>query len=264
MNRFRATVVQMTGTPFDVAGNSARIERHVRSAADDGTSLVVLPELCDTGYTLSPTLSQISSTIPGRISDFLSGLAAELNLTIVTAVSARTDPGRLQDVSIIVTPDGLVVSGAKRWLWGEESTIFTPGKVEDQAIADTPVARIGVAVCYEGGFPEAARRLALNGAQVIAVPSAFGRARLHAWKLLTRSRALENGCYLLAANNVGPSGGFEFAGHSTIVDPHGERIALLSDGEGVVTTDVYPTLVDEARTAIPYLKDLHTTPTVTV
>lgn len=256
MTAFQAVAVQMTGSPLDTARNAALIKEHVHRAASGGAKLVVLPELCDTGYTLSPELPGAISPLPGPAGDLLCALARDLDLTVVTALAVRTPEGP-QDVGVIVTPDGIAATGAKRCLWGAEQDVFTPGRPAEQAVADTPVGRAGVAICYEAGFPEAVRRLALDGAQIIAVPAAFGAARLHAWKLLTRSRALENGCYLVAANAVGASAGLEFGGHSTIVDPHGERLALLTSGQGRVAADLDLRVVDEARAAIPYLRDVH-------
>ncbi|MEV0355428.1 carbon-nitrogen hydrolase family protein [Nocardia sp. NPDC050697] len=256
MKSTRAAVVQMTAAPFDLAGNAAVIERYLRRAAADGARLVVLPELCVTGYTVAPELADISDPIPGPTGDRLAGLAAALDLTVVTAIATRGADGLLRDTGVVVTPDGIAAAGAKRCLWGPEPGIFAPGAPHERIVADTPVGRVGVAICYEAGFPEVVRQLALDGAEIIAVPAAFGRARLHAWTLMTRSRALENGCYLLAANAAGPCGGFDFGGHSTIVDPHGGRRALLADGPGTLVAELDAAQLDAARTAIPYLRDL--------
>jgi predicted amidohydrolase len=260
MSAVRAAAVQFTGVPLEAACNTAAIETHVRLAADEGARLVVLPELSHSGYTLSPRLRLTTGALAGRSTEFLSRLTRELDITIVTTVAAvdHGDHGdrALRNVGLIVTPDGIAASGAKRGLWGDEPTLFSPGEPNEQIIADTPVGRVGVAICYEAGFPEVARRLALAGADIIAVPAAFGAARLHAWKLMTRSRALENGCYLVAANAFGTSAGLEFCGHTTIVDPHGHRLAVLPDGEGRVIADLDTTEIAAARSAIPYLRDL--------
>ncbi|MBE1537004.1 carbon-nitrogen hydrolase family protein [Actinomadura algeriensis] len=257
MTPFAAAAVQITGVPLDPARNTAKIELHVRRSAGEGARLIVLPELCDTGYTLRPGLAAVSGPLPGPTSDLLCDLARELDTTIVTAVSVRSPGGGLRNTGLIVTPQGIAATGAKRCLWGAEPEVFTPGVPTEQAIADTPVGRVGVAICYEAGFPEVTRRLALDGAEIIAIPAAFGAARLHAWKLLTRARALENGCHIVAANNFGASGELAFCGHSTIVDPHGARKAVLAAGEGRVEAVLEPAAVLEARTAIPYLRDLH-------
>ncbi|OQR61614.1 hypothetical protein B6E66_23525 [Streptomyces maremycinicus] len=258
MTRFKAAAVQFTAVPLDTARNARDIEQHVRRCAEDGAALIVLPELCHTGYTLTAELARASDPLPGPAGDLLYALAADLGVTLVTSLAVRTpEQTELRNTGLIVTPDGIVASGAKRALWGAESQVFIPGRPDEQVIADTPVGRVGVAICYEGGFPEVTRQLALHGAQIIAMPSAFGAARLHAWKLMTRSRALENGCHVVAANHSGPSAGFDFCGHSTIVDPQGERKALLPAGEGRIVAEIDLRAVDEARSAVPYLRDLY-------
>lgn len=256
MTSFFATAVQFTGEPLGTAGNIERLEHHIRRSASDGASLIVLPELCDTGYILVPELFRASHPLPGPTGELLSSLTRELDVTIVTAIAVDTGRGELRNTGLIVTPDGIVATGSKRALWGDEGEVFTPGNPNEQVIADTPVGRVGVAICYEAGFPEVVRRLALDGARIIAVPAAFGAPRLHAWLLLTRSRALENGCYLVAANNFGEVDGRKFCGHSTIVDPHGERSAVLAEGQGRVTARLDLDVIDRARRAIPYLHDL--------
>lgn len=252
----RVSVVQLEPTPFDLSRNRVRIERAVRQAASDGSKLAVLPELADTGYLLTSRLREVATSMPGATTDLMCALAAELDITIVAALATVDDQGELSDNSVIVTPAGIVASARKNFLWGEEKNVFlrSPGSLP--AIADTPVGRIGVAICYEAGFPEVTRELALRGADIIAVPSAFGMARVSAWKLMTRSRALENGCFVLAANLVGPFGELEFCGYSTIVGPGGERLAFVGAGEAVVTTKIFPSQVATSRAAIPYLEDV--------
>jgi predicted amidohydrolase len=105
----------------------------------------------------------------------------------------------------------------------------------------------GVAVCYELGFPEIARVLALRGARLLLAPAAFGAARAHIWRAATASRALENGCYLAAADTAGPGQRGDYLGASRIVDPRGTVIAEAGDGDEVLTADLDAALVDEVR-----------------
>lgn len=253
----RVTVVQMRSRIGQMQENRERIRQAVEREAAVGTDLVVLPELCDTGYTTQPEIAEFAGPLPGPTSDLLCKLAARHDITIVTALAVRTDEDRIQDTSLIVTPDGLVASGVKSFLWDGEADCFDPGSRDGlPAVADTPIGRVGAAICYEIGFPEVARTLALRDADIVAVPSAFGQRRLHAWKLLTRVRALENGCFLLAANMVGPNREAAFAGHSAVIDPHGQVLASLAQGEGVLSTEIDLEELARARAAIPYLRDL--------
>ncbi len=263
MTAFRAVALQFTGVPLELAANRSRLESHLRVAAAGGARLVVVPELATTGYTLSPELRDLSEEVPGPTTRWMSAMAAELDLTIVTSIAARVREG-VSNLGVIVTPDGIAAGGAKRGLWGGEPALFARGAPGEWAVARTPVGRVGVAICYEAGFPEVARQLALAGAEIIAVPAAFGAARLHAWRLMTRSRALENGCFVVAANNAGTSTAPEpiaFCGHSTIVDPTGRTLQTIPEGEGQISALIDLALVGRARAAIPYLADLtHVTP----
>lgn len=255
-SRRRVAVVQIRSRVGALEQNRQRIKRQVERVASEGADLVVLPELCDTGYTTQPEIADLAGTLPGPTSELLRTLAMQHQITVVTALAIRVRD-LVQDTSLIVTPDGAITTGIKSFLWGAEATAFDPGaRTDAPAVAETPIGRVGVAICYEVGFPEVARDLALRGADMIAVPSAFGRPRLHAWKLLTRVRALENGCFLLAANMVGEHRGSSFAGHSSIVDPNGDLLATLVHGEGVLSTEIDMDELARARVAIPYLRDL--------
>lgn len=249
-------VVQMVARVGDVDANLAVAEAHVRQLVGGGASLVVLPELFGSGYDLSVDQVALARATEHRVMDWLVQLAGELRVWLTTAVLVGTPTGSLVDRGVVVGPDGLVASADKRLLWGQEPLHFEPGTTFG-AVAATGAGTVGVAICYEAGFPEAARDLATRGADLIAVPAAFGRVRLHAWDLLTRSRALENGCYLLAAGLTGENdSGVQFAGHSRIVDPRGQVLAGLELDEGVLLVELDPTAVTRAREEIPYLRSL--------
>ena len=102
-------------------------------------------------------------------------------------------------------------------------------------------------VCYELGFPEVARVLALRSVRLLLAPAAFAARREHIWRTATVARALENGCYLAAANHSGPSPGGEFLGASRIVDPRGSVVAAANAGNEVVYADLDSSLIDEVR-----------------
>lgn len=256
-NVARVSVVQMSPNAGDVDGNMHRAERYLAAAAEEGARLVVLPELFDTGYVLDERLAHLASTRTGERVERLRGLAVEHEITIASALALRGEDGLLHDVGLVITPDGALGSVRKRYLWGEESRFFEPGDpAAGGLVVSTPVGAVGMVVCYEIGFPEVCRESVLAGADLLVVPSAFGRARLHAWQLLTRTRALENGVFLLAANAAGSNGHADFAAHSTIVDPHGNRRGQLHQGDGLLTTEADLSEIKNARAAIPYLTDL--------
>ncbi|MCK9906111.1 carbon-nitrogen hydrolase family protein, partial [Frankia sp. Cpl3] len=127
---------------------------------------------------------------------------------------------------------------------------------EDYPVFDLGFARLGMQICYEVGFPEGARILTLKGADIVVFPSAFGQARLYAWDLATRSRALENGLYVIAANRTGTEKGeTTFGGTSRIVDPQGTVIAQAVQEDEAIISEIDLSLVTEQRRTIPYLRD---------
>jgi predicted amidohydrolase len=229
----------------------------VREMADIGTDLVVLPELFNTGYDLSYDMREVAETDSGPTMSRLLELASELDIVIAATMVCRgARAGGIVNRAVIVDAGGLLASADKFRLWGRESEQFDRGTGE-LALACTPVGTIGVAVCYEAGFPETVRALAQAGADIIALPAAFGLSRLHAWDLLTRSRALENGCFVVAAGLCGSNGsGVAFAGTSRIVDPRGLVLAELADVKDAVSRQIDLASVAGARIEIPYLQEL--------
>lgn len=233
--------------------NLARVERELRAGSSGGTRLVVLPELFSNGYVFD---AEYAEPPLGPTVRRLAAIAAELDLVIATAVYVRTASGDFTDRAYVIGPSGVLGAADKGYLWGPERDVLTASD-QPGLVVQTPVGAVGVAICYEAGFPEMVRDLALRGADVIAVPAAFGLPRLHAWDLMTRSRALENGCFLVAAGLTGSDGrGNEFAGHSRVVSPRGEVMAGLGREEGVVNCEIDLGDIDRARSEIPYLQSL--------
>ncbi|MDV6232910.1 MULTISPECIES: carbon-nitrogen hydrolase family protein [Rhodococcus] len=255
VDTFDIAVVQTGSRTGAWQQNIDAVAAEVRTLAAAGSKLIVLPELFASGYDLDD-LDSMAESVPGRTSIALGELAADTDTVLVTAIVFRDSAGVVFDSSLVVGPDGLLAVGHKRFLWDREKSVFTPG-AESGLLVSTPFGTIGVVICYEAGFPETVRDLVQRGADVIAVPSAFGHVRLHVWKLLTRSRALENGVVVAAAGLTGQAGdGPRFAGHSVIVGPQGRTIVEMDEGVGSVSATVTRREMLDARDEVPYLKDL--------
>lgn len=253
---FNIAVVQTESHSGQWQRNIDEVAVTVRRLAAEGSDIIVLPEFFATGYDLDGDIPAAAEEVPGRTSDALVELSTETGTVLVTAFPHRTPDGTVTDSSLVVGPDGLFALGHKRFLWGQENSVFTPG-AQSGLLVPTPFGTIGVVICYEAGFPETVRDLARRGADIIAIPSAFGHPRLHVWKLLTRSRALENGVVVAAAGLTGRTGsGPRFAGHSVIVGPRGHTIAELDESAGAVAAVVARDSLSDARREVPYLKDL--------
>lgn len=249
-------VVQLRAIPGRADLNLATAKRQVAQLAAQGAGVVVLPELFATGYDLDMDLASASSHAPEHI-DALTRWADEHDVVFATALLTRSAADDFIDLAVVVGADGVLASASKRFLWGGERRAFGR-RIEPGALAKTRWGTVGVAICYEAGFPEIVRDLALRGADIIAIPAAFGRRRLYAWELLTRSRALENGCFVAAAGLTGtnPGGSTDFAGHSRIIAPNGDIVAGLARSEGTAVATVDLADIDRSRAEIPYLSDL--------
>ncbi|MDR2522664.1 MAG: carbon-nitrogen hydrolase family protein [Synergistaceae bacterium] len=251
---FKVAAVQMNCAPFDVAKNLGVAVDMTVAAAEKGALLVVLPELFDTGYRVEEKDSELASPIPGPTTEKMASLCRDKGI-FATGTVIESANGVLYDTAFLTGPDGLVGTYRKNFLWAGEKDRFSYG--DGYAVFDIGVCRLGLQICYEIGFPEGARVLALRGAEVIACPSAFGMPRLYAWDLLSRARAVENGIYVVACNRSGTEKtDTVFAANSRIVDPRGDLIASAGSEYDVITAEINLENVKKQREAIPYLKDL--------
>jgi predicted amidohydrolase len=265
--RFLAACVQMHAGD-DKAKNLARACAFVDAAAQHGARLVALPEVFAWRGPASAD-AEAAEAIPGPTVQALSELARRLHLTIVAgSILERADgvaPGALPwNTSVVLGEDGEILATYRKLHLFDVSL---PGRVEvresarrapgqEPVCVDTEVARLGLSVCYDLRFPELYRALSRSGAQVLCVPSAFtfptGAAH---WDVLLRARAIENQCYVLAPNQVGPTAdGHADYGHSSIVDPWGTVVARASDGEGVILAEIDLGYLARVRGELPCLE----------
>jgi predicted amidohydrolase len=258
----RAAAVQMSSKQ-DKQGNLATAERLVRAAADDGATLVVLPEK----FNVIGTHEQFvegAEPLDGPTIGWARELARELGLDLVAGSIAERREGRdkLANTSVHIGPDGelratyrkihmfdVVVAGREY----RESATEEPGdEIVTSAAGDVS---LGLTVCYDLRFPELFRILAVRGARVLTVPSAFTAVTGAAhWDTLVRARAIENQAFVVAADQVGVHpGGNESYGGSQIVDPWGDVLVRAPDEECFVAADLDFARQDEVRATLPSL-----------
>lgn len=265
-----AAAIQMNSST-DVAENLATARGLLEQAAAAGAVLAALPEnfaLMGQADTDKLAVAEVfdPSLTRGPIQTWLRQTARELNLWIV----AGTVPLKLEHETR-VAPACLVVNAAgecvtrydKIHLFDvdlpkaaesyRESATMAPGN--EPVVVDTPIGRLGLAICYDVRFPELFRLLTAQGAEVLSLPAAFtvptGRAH---WDVLLRARAVENLCYVLAPAQVGlHRNGRETYGHSMIVHPWGEVLACRPEGAGLVTADIDLAQVADLRRRFPAL-----------
>jgi predicted amidohydrolase len=264
--RLRTAVVQMSSGDDKVANVAAAIAL-VRRAAQAGAELVLLPELWT--Y-LGPDRGNRAHAepIPGPLTEQLSALASELHLLLHAGsfleIAGTLGDERIYNTAVFFDADGELLARYRKMhlfdshpvpgaLPYRESATIAPGN--EMVAFDRGELRIGLATCYDLRFPELFRGLALRGAELLLVPSAFTleTGRDH-WEVLVRARAIENGCYLLAANQYGlRADGRATYGHSMIVDPWGIVLAQAADGVGFALAEIDTERVREAHERLPVL-----------
>jgi len=241
----------------DKEANLAKANGLIQEAVDHGAKLIILPELFNTGYRVEDRDQQLAETIPGETTTWLEQICKQHQVYIVGCILEKCKVnGIIYDTAFVIGPDGYIGSYRKTHLWDKENVRFTKGL--NLPVFDLGFVCLGIQICYEIGFPECTRSLTLQGADIIAYPSAFGKERYYAWDLASRSRALENGVYVIACNRTGlEKGETEFGGKSRIVDPSGKVLIEASLTDEVILSEIDLDLVAVQRKKIPYLRDLN-------
>jgi len=270
----------------DVAENLQRTERLVREAARKGAQIVCLKELFQSPYFCKTQQSErfdLAESIPGRTTDAMQRLAKELSIVLVVPIFERQAAGVYRNSAAIIDADGSLLGVYRKMHIPDdplfnEKYYFTPGDAghasEPQRggfkVWKTRYATIGVLICWDQWYPEAARITSLLGAQVLFYPTAigwhpaeraeWGQAQVDAWRTIQRSHAIANGVYVAAPNRIGHedepgTNGITFFGHSFIADPFGRYLAEAGEGEEILLAQCDPALIETVRRNWPFLRD---------
>ena len=279
MNTIKAGLCQHSCTA-DRDANVARSMELIRRADADGAELVVLQELHAGLYfcqTEDAACFDQAEPIPGPSTEQFGAVASELGIVLVTSLFERRAPGLFHNTAVVLERDGTIAGRYRKMHIPDdpgyyEKHYFAPGDLGFTPI-DTSVGRLGVLVCWDQWYPEAARMMALAGAEVLIYPTAIGwdmrdtpqeqQRQLDAWITIQRSHAVANGLPVLSVNRVGdepdPSGatqGQRFWGNSLAVGCQGEILAQASsDGEEVLVVELDGSRSDRMRRVWPFLRD---------
>lgn len=274
----RVGVVQMAMTD-DPDRNTGKAESLVREAAADGAELICLPELFRSRYfcqTEDYDRFALAEPVPGPSTERFAALAAELDVAVVLSLFEERTPGLYHNTSALVDGShGYVGKYRKMHIPDDprfyEKFYFTPGDLGFK-VYPARGAHLGMLVCWDQWYPEAARLTALMGAQVLLYPTAIGwhpeeqntlgPAQHAAWETIQRSHAIANGCFVVAANRTGfepdpgGSGGIEFWGQSFVVGPDGSILARAGVAEEtVLRVDLDLGGIAAQRQGWPFLRD---------
>ena len=228
----QVSCIQFEPTFGDVEGNIARSSELIREAARSGGKLIVLPELANTGYvfeSMEEALALGESVPDGPSSAAWGALARELGIHIVAGIAERAGEG-LFNSALVTGPDGFIGVYRKAHLWNRENLVFHKGNL-GFPVFDTALGKIGVAICYDGWFPETFRQLALGGAEIVCVPTNWvpmpgqpeGEAAMA--NTLHRAAAHSNGIFIACADRIGVERGQPFEGQSLIIGTKGWTVS---------------------------------------
>ena len=272
-------LVQQANTA-DIQGNVERLKANIRRAASEGAELVVLQELHNGLYfcqTEDTRLFDLAEPIPGPSTETFGELARELGIVLVLSLFERRAPGLYHNTAVVLERDGSIAGKYRKMHIPDdpayyEKFYFTPGDLGFEPI-DTSVGRLGVLVCWDQWYPEAARLMAMRGADLLIYPTAIGwessdtneeKARqLGAWVTVQRGHAVANGLPVVSVNRVGhepdPSGqtnGIRFWGNSFVAGPQGELLAELPNDEDTVrVVEVDMARSENVRRWWPFFRD---------
>jgi N-carbamoylputrescine amidase len=274
----RAALVQHANQG-DADSNLALIGEELARAAADGVQLVVLQELHNDRYfcqSEDTACFDLAETIPGPSSERLAAMAAQYHLVIVASLFERRAPGLYHNTAVVFERDGRLLGRYRKMHIPDdpgfyEKFYFTPGDL-GFAPVDTSLGRLGVLVCWDQWYPEAARLMALAGAEVLLYPTAIGwdmrdpeseRQRQHeAWLTVQRGHAVANGIPLLSCNRVGfepgvlnNDPGIQFWGSSFACGPQGEWLARAGDRSETLQVEIDLTRSEAVRRIWPFLRD---------
>lgn len=250
-----------------------RHEQLAREAAAAGAAIVVTQELFLTPYfcrTQDPAMFDLADPVPGPLTDRLAALAGELGIVLVASLFERRGPGLYHNTAAVFDADGALAGTYRKAHIPqdpgfEEKFYFTPGD-SGWPVWDTAAGKLGVLVCWDQWYPEAARLLALGGARLLVCPTAIGwlpaekpalgAAQHCAWETVQRGHAVANGCFVAAVNRTGTEGEIEFWGRSFVADPYGQVAARAGiDQEQILLHDLDFGAVEEFRRAWPFFRD---------
>jgi N-carbamoylputrescine amidase len=277
-DRLAVGLVQMAMSE-SAADNDRTAEKGIREAAKQGAKLVCLPELYRSRYfcqSEDEAFFKLAEPVPGPTTDKLAALAKELDITLVASLFERRAPGLFHNTTAVIDgAAGYLGKYRKMHIPDDpryyEKYYFTPGDLGFLRF-DTSAGRLGVLICWDQWYPEAARLTAMQGADILIYPTAIGwhpeekdtngAAQAEAWTLMQRSHAVANGCFVVAINRVGfelepgGPGGIQFFGSSFVAAPDGRVLAKAgSDASAVVVTTLENAAIERARIGWPFMRD---------
>lgn len=264
----------------DRAANIEKLKVNIREAAREGAELVVLQELHNGLYfcqTEDTSMFDLAETIPGPSTETFGALAKELGIVLVLSLFEKRAPGLYHNTAVVLEKDGTIAGKYRKMHIPDdpayyEKFYFTPGDLGFEPI-DTSVGRLGVLVCWDQWYPEAARLMAMRGAEMLIYPTAIGwessdtreekDRQLGAWVTIQRGHAVANGLPVISVNRtghepdpLGQTNGIQFWGNSFVAGPQGELLTVFpNDEEEVRVIEIDKARGENVRRWWPFFRD---------
>jgi N-carbamoylputrescine amidase len=256
----------------DAEANMKTAEQGIRQAAGQGAQIICLQELFQTPYFCQVENHdnfKLAEEIPGPSTQAMSQLASELGVVLILPLFEKRSTGIYHNTAVVLDADGSTAGRYRKMHIPEdpgfyEKFYFTPGDTGFQTIS-TRFGKIGVLICWDQWFPEAARLTALSGAQILFYPTAIGyqafdesvaEKQVQAWQTIQKAHSIANGVFTVVVNRVGQEDQINFWGRSFVSDPFGEVLVEASAKEPeVLVVDCDLGLIEETRQGWPFLRD---------
>ena len=275
----RIGIIQQSNTE-DRAANIIKLEQSIRACAADGAELVIMQELHNGLYfcqTENPEVFEQAETIPGPSTDSFGKLAKELKVVLVLSLFEKRTAGLYHNTAVVIEKDGTIAGKYRKMHIPDdpayyEKFYFTPGDLGFEPI-QTSLGKLGVMVCWDQWYPEAARLMTMKGAEILIYPTAIGwestdtedekLRQMIAWQIAQRAHAVANGIHVVACNRTGyeadPSGvtkGIQFWGNSFVAGPQGEILSqATNDIEENLLVDIDLSRTETVRRMWPFFRD---------
>lgn len=267
----RIGLVQMTSSQ-DADKNLKKAISQIKLAAAEGAKIVCLQELYRTPYFCSTEDSKnfdLAETIPGPSTEAFSKVARASKVVIIASLFEKRAAGVYHNTAVVIDADGKYLGSYRKMHIPDdpgfyEKFYFVPGDLGFK-VFETKVAKIGVLICWDQWFPEAARLTALQGADILFYPTAIGwkpgepaefKKYHDSWETIQRSHAIANGVYVASVNRVGKEGELKFWGSSFVADPFGGIVYRASNHqEEIIVADCDLSQVEKTRREWPFLRD---------
>ncbi len=276
MSRPTATIALIQSScSEDIEANLHNTFRMIREAAAKGAQVIILQELFAWPYfcrEVDERFFDWAEAVPGPTTAKLEQLAGELEVVIVASLFEKRAAGLYHNTAAVIDADGKYLGKYRKMHIPEdpgfhEKFYFTPGDL-GYSVFSTRYGRIGVLICWDQWYPEAARITAMMGADLLVYPTAIAELPeeagaeaeryLNAWQTIQKSHAIANGCFVASVNRTGTEGRLSFWGHSFASGPFGEVLAEGGKEEAVVLCRISPANLDRHRTTWPFFRDRRT------